>query len=519
MLLEMGWYVLRGCTKASYPACIVQLQMREMEIQKLAAAAAEARRERDQLRQRAEVSEADADASRAACARVEAECREARRRAQDAWVHLQYAQASGAAPAASAAAAKPPAAQLSPELVQQQELRSSVDSGTAACSVGALALCISPAPAHTAASEDERDVFGNDPELAMHCQVEELQARAGLAEAEAEGFRARAEAAEERCRLAEARCGALTADRKAADDDAQQLRQAASPLKGQLRRMAAALAAAEDRAALAESALAEERERRRASANHAEAAEAAATAEAAMTAQVRALAAQLQTARQEAAVLRAEVQSGRSSAQGDAAAQEGASAALLSANRELEAALGRAGADLEAKMRQLEEARAAVVRLSSENSSLHAALGERDGDAAQHGQAAAAAWHRAETAEAELSRLRADLHSARSRGVELEDALARSGRGSARSGGGGAGAGGPSPLRDVVAALRGELQEKELRLAAAAEDVEAERRRAAELHRQVLDQVGRWGRDCQTLCFGGDTRAHTILCFYVLAGS
>lgn len=49
---------------------------------------------------------------------------------------------------------------------------------------------------------------------------------------------------------------------------------------------------------------------------------------------------------------------------------------------------------------------------------------------------------------------------------------------------------GHSPLRDMVGTLRSELDDRELRLAAALEEAETERRRAEEMQRRLLDQVG-----------------------------
>ena len=313
-----------------------------------------------------------------------------------------------------------------------------------------------------------------------------LRQRAELAASEIQGQRARAEAAEDRARLAEARAGAESAATDAAEVEIRNLRQKIGPLQVDARRLASDLAAAEDRAKIAEAALIEERNRNIGASSSQKAGD---LVEVALTAQVRALAAQLKAAKMEASTAQRELASLRAETQGKTTTQESATAELLSANRELEAALSTAARDLEARAAEMEEVRSTVSRLSSENAGLHAELKKRDEALARQSATSLEATARADANAGQLAATNLELRTAKTQIAQLEDAMARQGPTPGSNNNAPSTSTGPSPLRDIVSALREELHERELRLATVEEELAQERQRATELHRQMLDQA------------------------------
>jgi chromosome segregation ATPase len=311
---------------------------------------------------------------------------------------------------------------------------------------------------------------------ALHQEAEMLHRSAELAAAEIQGQRARAEAAEERARLAEARASASVGAIEAAESEVRSLRQ-------QVGRLTTELAAAEDRMTHLDAALGEERRKEKRRSTGA-AATAGAAAEAALTAQVRALTAQLQATKTESVTLKQEVASLRSSAQGQAAEREMASAVVLSANRELEAALSQAANDLDARAEELQNAQEVISKLSDENKELRATSNEWQRRAERENAAATQSSERAAASERTIAELTAQLREAKTRVAQLEDSMRRQSVDDGRSGVSSA-----SPLRDVVGTLRAELQHRELRIVSLEEELVAERRRASDLQKQFLDQA------------------------------
>lgn len=461
-------------------------------MKKLGAAASEARRQRDELLQHMELLSKEASAARAACQRAQASaslagasplatmptsCHVPASHEQHALVEELRQQVAKLAAAVQTRDAE--LLQLRTQYDDPQKAVSASDGGEA----GKAASQGNPETNAQAPSVPYKEVVSMAAALdELRQEREQSMSQVEVIAAQMHGLRARADAAEERVRLSEARCAAIEETHKVTDGELRRLQEQHAPQQAEIRRLTSELAAAQDRAALAESTLREERTRRDASKRDAaDRSNASSLAETALAAQVRALAAQLQAAKGDAAAARQELRSLQGQAQGQSAAAEGATASLLSANRELEAALSTAADDLQARMAEVQEARATVAHLSSENAALHAALKDRATELGHATAAAAEGRRKVDALEAQVVSLQRDLRVAQGKVVQLEDAMARSGGGVAGSG--------PSPLRDVVGTLRNELQDRELRLATAEEELAAERRRAAELHRQALDQV------------------------------
>lgn len=310
-------------------------------------------------------------------------------------------------------------------------------------------------------------------------EAETLRHRAELAAAELQGQSARAEAAEKRARLAEARASASTGDAEAAKSDVCALRQHVEALQGQVRRLTTELAASEDRTLLLDAALGEERRKGKRRGTGAVAA-----AEVALTAQVRALTAQLQATKSENGALKQEVASLRSSSHGQAAERERANAVVLSANRELEAALSQAANDLEARAQELQSAQELISRLSDENKTLRVTADEWQRRAEQENATTVQTSERLAASERTIAELTAQVRESKTRAAQLEDSMRR------QSDDDGASAFPlASPLQDAMGTLRAELQHRELRLVSLEEELAAERRRASELQKQVFDQA------------------------------
>lgn len=248
------------------------------------------------------------------------------------------------------------------------------------------------------------------------------------------------------------------------------------------------LAGALDRAVHAETALAEERSRRER--HHAEHAEAMSMTETALAAQVKALAAQLQVSKGETTQARQEIQIMKEALRErgikEKEGKERTYEEMMHLNRELEASLRRAGEDLAACRSQLESAHYTIHRLSAENRALHTAQDSRTAE----NRAATEAY------ESQVAELQRELRTVKLRAVQAEDAIARSDIPAmpavveeSTSTSMMIGSYGPSPLRDLVASLRSQLQDQELRAAAAEEELLAERHRNAELQQRVVDHA------------------------------
>jgi chromosome segregation ATPase len=443
-----------------------ELQLKDLEVHKLAAAAAEARKERDEQKYRAD--------------KLEAIASNAIRSSPNSGVKINRS------PYGGTTNSTPPPARNTGSFYQnqmpQQAQQASVQSPS------------SSTPAPTSAPSNEAQVAVSE----LRREAETLRQQVEMAASELQGQRTRADAAEERARLAEARAGAESSALESNENELRSLRQKVFSMQNEVRRLATELAIAEDRAGLAETSLAEERNRSRGGSNSNNgsgntSSSSAALTEVALTAQVRALATQLKVAKTEAATAQQELAAFTAEAHGQSAIHEDTTASILSANRELEAALAQASQNLELRADELEQSRGAVARLAAENAALHAALKDRDEQ-----YSALMALHnnnnstsdvnvqRANVAELKLAQVQQELKSAKTRIADMEHAMSRnSNQNNLYSNM----SNGPSPLRDIVGNLRTELEDRELRLAAAEEELATERRRANDLHRQVLDQA------------------------------
>lgn len=437
-----------------------ELQLRDLEIHKLAAAASEARKERDAQKLRADKLDAIATIKNSPC--------EARMSSPYAATYKNFTRTASFYQ------------NQSPEKQAQQASNTPSRSN---------------APSTTTASHVPSDAQASVSEFRK--EAETLRQQVEIAANELQGQRARADAAEERARYAETRAGAESSASEASESELRSLQQKVVSMQNEVRRLATDLAIAEDRAGMAEASLAEERNRSRGGggtgSNSASkgTTNTSALTEVALTAQVRALATQLKVAKTEAATAQQELTAFKAETQGEAAVHEGTTASILSANRELEAALAEASHNMETRGEELEQSRGAVARLAAENAALHAALKDRDehyaalecrnsNDNAQGVESNA----RATAAESQLAAAQQELKAAKTRIANLEHAMAKNSGGLNSDS-----STGPSPLRDIVGSLRTELEDRELRLAAAEEELATERRRAADLHRQVLDQA------------------------------
>ena len=460
-----------------------ELHLRDLEVKKLAVATAEARRERDEERQRANRLENEIQRRTSTPHKNEEEGQGHK----DINHHLlsllfQPYNSNSSSDSAETAQLKRHVAQLEATLKKKAEMELTVVQKNTPFS---LLPPLSTSDTTTTATALESMKFfssndddGADETLAeLRKEANALRQQVEMAAAELQGQRARADAAEERVRLTEARVAAAESSQQASEAELRSVKQKLPPMGAELRRLAKELASAEDRAALAERSLTEERARASTGSGGGTAArsKAGAVAEVALTAQVRALQSQLRAAQGAAATARQELISLRAETQGHASSREGATAELLCANRELAAAVAAAIDDLDSRGEELRQARAAMAQLSQENAALHAALQERT-----------QSYSRAEAAELHVATLQQELKSTKTHLAQLEDAMARNG---GCSNSNLSYSSSPSPLRDVVGSLRTELQDRELRLAAADEDLVSERLRAAELHRQVLDQA------------------------------
>ena len=343
-------------------------------------------------------------------------------------------------------------------------------------------------------------------ESELRMEVETLRYQVDLATSELRNQRVRADAAEERARFAESKNAAAISERQALEKEMHAMQQELHQRQHESKRLAIDVVLAQEKAALAEAKTEEERARRsRGGHNNTSKTNTASkqhvVAEAGLTAQVRALAAQLQASKSEAMAAKQQVAELTAQLNSQSATSQGVSATMLSQQRELECALSQAIENIEAKAREMEEVRQALARVGEENRRLHDAVQEQERQALQSTQL-----------KAKLEATQREVKSATSHIAQLEDALAKAnangnGNGNAHSWAADSQARGevhderdalgtnnrrhhgPSPLRDVVGTLRAELHDRELRLAAAEEELGQERRRAAELHRQVLDQA------------------------------
>jgi hypothetical protein len=429
-----------------------ELQLRDLEVHKLAAAAAQARNERDEQKMRADKLEAIAAATTA----------------RGGTTASSSPYGGGTSPT--------PSSSFYQRLSPQQGLSSF--SRTPA----------PPSPSPPVAPNEAQEAVSE-----LRREAETLRQQVEMAASELQGQRARADAAEERARYAEACAGAESSAYEANENELRSLCQHVGSLQNEVRRLATDLAIAEDRAGLAESSLAEERKKGGKPTNNSVHNSAVLT-EVALTAQVRALATQLKVARSEAATLQQELSMLKVEVQGHAAVQQGTTASILSTNRELEAALAESSQNLEERCGELEQTRGAVARLASENAALHAALKERDERYAAL-EYRFNSTHNSEgsilrdtTAETQLMATQQELKAAKTRIADLEHAMSKN-RSTKIDFSNTSSSTGPSPLRDIVGSLRSELEDRELRLAAAEEELATERRRANDLHRQVLDQA------------------------------
>lgn len=445
-----------------------ELQLRDLEVHKLAAAAAEARKERDAQKLRADKLEAIATMRTSPCGLK---------------VSSPYAGTNNSSTPNSARTAS-----FYQNQIPQQQAQHATNSPSRSNAPTTNTSQV-PSDAQAAVSELRRE-------------AETLRQQVEMAASELQGHRARADAAEERARYAEARAGAECSASEANENELRGLQQKVASMQNEVRRLATDLAIAEDRAGLAEASLAEERNRsRRGGATGSNSGSnginnTAALTEVALTAQVRALATQLKVAKTEAATTQQELTALKAETQGYAAVHEGTTASILSTNRELEAALAQASQNLETRDEELEQARGAVAQLAAENAALHAALKDRD----EHYTALeyrssnnknaqdSESYARANAVEAQLVATQQELKAAKTRIADLEHAMSKNSH-HIHGGFNSNSSTGPSPLRDIVGSLRTELEDRELRLAAAEEELATERRRAADLHRQVLDQA------------------------------
>jgi hypothetical protein len=442
-----------------------ELQLRDLKVHKLAAAVAEARKERDAQKLRADKLEAIATISNTPIG------------------------VENSSPYAATYSTRTRNASFYQNQIPRKQAQQASSSSPSRSNAPTRNPSQVPSDAQAVVSE-------------LRKEAETLRQQVEMAASELQGQRARADAAEEKARYAEARAEAESSAFKANENEFCSLQQKVTSMQNEVRRLAKDLAIAEDRAGLAETSLAEERNRSRgggggtgsnsASKNISNS---SALTEVALTAQVRALATQLKVAKSEAVTAQHELTALKAETQGNAAAHEGATASILSANRELEATLAQASHTIETRDEELEQAKGAVAQLAAENAALHAALKDRDehyaalerrsnNDNAQGFESNA----RANAAEAKLAAAQQELKAAKVIIADLEHAMSKN----IQTSSGGfhsTSSTGPSPLRDIVGSLRTELEDRELRLAAAEEELATERRRAADLHRQVLDQA------------------------------
>jgi chromosome segregation ATPase len=426
-----------------------ELQLRDLEVHKLAAAAAAARKERDEQKLRADKLEAIANLSRGSPGNGVMKSSSSPYGAAVPFYHSPQRQHVAPSPPARIS----PATTTSPAQPPSNE-------------------------AQIAVSE-------------LRVEAETLRQQVEMAASELQAQRARADAAEERARYAEARAGADSAAHNANESELRTLKQKLHSMENEVKRLATDLAIAEDRAGLAEASLAEGRSNNTTNSASRGINNSAALTEVALTAQIRALATQLKVAKTEAATAQQELARFKAETQGHAAVHEGTTASILSANRELEAALAHASQNLEIRGEELEQARGAVARLAAENAALHAALKDRDEQYAaleyrMNNNSNSEGTLRANAAEKQLVAAQQELKIAKTRIADLEHAISKN---SHTKGFSSSASTGPSPLRDIVGSLRAELEDRELRLAAAEEELATERRRAGDLHRQVLDQA------------------------------
>ncbi|PRW51181.1 A-kinase anchor 9 isoform X1 [Chlorella sorokiniana] len=501
-----------------------QLELERMRFQEVAAARSDLQQQLGELQQRAQAQAGAVESAQLRAAQAEARRLEATQQVAELRQEVERrksAQSEGMESVARIQAVSDHHKQENEDLRQQVEqlgrvaeqekeqaarLRRQLQAVTAAASpnsVEAQRLREREAEWERRLEEAQEAAASTQAELSSRCQLLAIEKVAH--EQAAKAAAAKAAAAEQRLQAERARGQQLAEELDAAESTSNAVseelaaaRQEANAAAAAVRQLRAQLAEQQARCEELEAALAGERERSSSITARAETAEVAqqglgSHVKAAHT-RLQQLQEQVAAARREASQLQSENEELReahleqqSALQRELSAAQAELEDVRQERDQLQQRLAKASSQLDAQLQVAGQQRQQVAALQQAEQELQAALerqeactAQQEACAAQHAQQVLALQQQVERLEGQCAQLESSLVEARQQALAAEAGLAKATR---------AGPGRATPLRDVVGGLHQELQEKDLQLMQAHEELAKERARGQELQQQVLDQA------------------------------